>query len=112
MSIRKRPPILQWTVDNDLGENSLSGVKGAALWAVCMCTHVCSVCVCSGVCVFTCVCAQGQWSQWELSQQRIRTEDNLKGRRAMYCGLRGMALKESLLLVFLSRGGRLSMRKT
>lgn len=114
MSIRKRPQILQWTVDNDLGENSLSGVKGAALWAVCKCTRVCSVCVCSGECVCShvCVCAQGQWSQWELSQQRIRTEDNLKGRRAMYCGPRGMALKESLLLVFLSKGGRLSMRKT
>lgn len=51
MSIRKRPQILQWTVDNDLGENSLSGVKGAALWAVCMCTRVCSVCACSRVCV-------------------------------------------------------------
>lgn len=61
--------------------------------------------------VHVCVCAQGQWSQWELSQQRIRTADNLKGRRAMYCGQRGMALKESLLLVFLSKGGRLIMRK-
>lgn len=76
--------------------------------------YTCLQCVCvfRCVCVHMCVCAQGQWSQWELSQQRIRTEDNLKGRRAMYCGLRGMALKESLLLVFLSRGGRLSMRKT
>lgn len=56
MSIRKRPQILQWTVDNDLGENSLSGVKGAALWAVCKCTRVCSVCVCSGECVCSHVC--------------------------------------------------------
>ena len=52
------------------------------------------------------VCAQRRWSQWELSQQEITAEDNLKGRRVMYCGQR-----ESLLLVFLRRGGRLSLWK-